>query len=124
MSDEIIKVLDAVCEKLGVVVDWTGETVLPQIQELGAKCVNYELVTSIAWLILFGVLIVIGVSMSIFGIRMLFLDDEEFGGFLMLVGAMAVVFFGVGAAVQIGDIIACNTFPEKIIYEFISDALN
>lgn len=124
MSDEIIKVLDALCEKLGVVVDWTGETVLPQIQELGAKCVNYELVTSIALVVLFGVLLVIGVSMTIFGVNLLVDDGEDFGGCLMTAGVILTFAIAVITVFEVGDIITCNVFPEKIIYEFISDALN
>ena len=32
MSNEIIKVLDALSDKLGIAVDWTSENVLPYLQ--------------------------------------------------------------------------------------------
>ena len=122
MSDEIIKVLDAVCEKLGVVVDWTGETVLPQIQELGAKCVNYELATSIALLILASLGLVLGVVLVVLAFTVFECDDV--GGFCFVVGIVLLIVPLIGIICETHDIICCNTFPEKIIYEFVSDALN
>ena len=46
MSEEIIKVLDALAEKFGVAVDWTSANVIPYLEQLCSKCVNYEIATS------------------------------------------------------------------------------
>lgn len=32
MSEEIIKVLDYICEQLGIAIDWTAENVWPQVR--------------------------------------------------------------------------------------------
>lgn len=122
MSDEIIKVLDALCEKLGVVVDWTGETVLPQIQELGARCVNYELATSTTLLILASLGLVFAVVLVVLSFTVFECDDV--GGFCFVVGIVLLVATVISIICETHDIICCNTFPEKIIYNFISDALN
>ena len=34
MSEEIIKVLDALAEKFGVAVDWTSANVIPYLEQL------------------------------------------------------------------------------------------
>lgn len=60
MADEIIKVLDDLAQRMGVVIDWSAENVLPYVTELGEKLVRYELLTSVFWTlfpVLFGVVI-------------------------------------------------------------------
>ena len=52
MSEEIIKVLDALAEKFGLAVDWTASNVIPYLEQLCGKYVNYEMVTSIVWIVL------------------------------------------------------------------------
>lgn len=47
MSDEIIKVLDALAEKFGIAVDWTRQNIQPYIEDLCHRIVGYELTTSI-----------------------------------------------------------------------------
>ena len=61
MSDEVIKILDALAEKFGIVIDWTSQNVLSYLQQLCDKYVTYEIATSIMWL-------VIGVILTLFGI--------------------------------------------------------
>ena len=55
MSEEIIKVLDALAEKFGLAVDWTSANVIPCLEQLCGKYVNYEIATSVVWL-LFGII--------------------------------------------------------------------
>ena len=52
VSSQIIEVLDSLCEKAGIAIDWTAENVLPYIQELAGKFVSFEAATSIAWILL------------------------------------------------------------------------
>lgn len=44
MSEEIIKVLDYITEKLGVAIDWTTENALPYVEEVIGKFVTYNIV--------------------------------------------------------------------------------
>lgn len=41
MSEEIIKVLDAVCDKIGIAVDWSAENITPQMMDLFKRYGNY-----------------------------------------------------------------------------------
>ena len=61
MSEEIIKVLDNLCEKFGIAIDWTSQNVKPYLQELFVKYTNYEMATSIMWLVIFVMILVAGV---------------------------------------------------------------
>lgn len=44
MSDEIIKILDDLGERFGLAIDWTSENVIPQLEVLYGKFVNYSIV--------------------------------------------------------------------------------
>ena len=56
VSNQIIEVLNEICNKFGLAIDWTSRNVQPYLQELMAKCVAYKFATSIMWLI-FGILV-------------------------------------------------------------------
>ena len=47
VSEQIIQVIDALCEKFGIVVDWTSESVIPYLEILCTKLIKYEICTSI-----------------------------------------------------------------------------
>lgn len=48
VSDQIIKVLDNLCEKFGLAIDWTSETVLPYVSTLMTHLISYEIWSSVA----------------------------------------------------------------------------
>lgn len=50
VSEQIIQVIDKLCEKFGMAIDWTGENAVPYIETLGQKLVTYEIATSVAWM--------------------------------------------------------------------------
>lgn len=50
MSNEIISVIDHLCDKLGIAVDWTADNAMPMIQQLIEKYARYLLVNNIIWL--------------------------------------------------------------------------
>lgn len=125
MSEEIIKVLDALAEKFGVAVDWTSANVIPYLEQLCGKYVNYEIATSVIWMLF-------GIGCLILG-RVLFKKMkycfgksdgmDENNGY-----SWGCVFAGIGCGVaiiiglivvmcQIFDIVTCFTFPEKIIID-------
>lgn len=116
MSNEIIKVLDALAEKFGVVIDWTAANIIPYLQELCGKYVNYEIVTSTVWIII-GIILLTG---TFFGWRRIdgLSDEDEDLAFsftiILLVISIATSYVIIS---QIFDIVTCYTFPEKIIIE-------
>lgn len=109
VSAQIIEVLDFLGEKFGIAFDWTSDNILPYVEQLCGKIVKWELCTSIAWIVIAVVL----TTATIIGAFVI--DEESFW-------IVAVIVFFIGTlviCVQIFDIVACNTFPEKVILNYI-----
>lgn len=47
MSDEIIKILNALAEKFGIMVDWSQQNIQPYLQDLMYRVIQYNLATSV-----------------------------------------------------------------------------
>lgn len=124
MSEEVIKILDALAEKFGLAIDWTSANVLPYLQQLCGKYVTYEIATSVVWILI--------------GICLLFVGKYAIGKTKYCYGKykkdwyscydVATILLGIltGCAIvggiivilcQTFDIVTCITFPEKIIIE-------
>lgn len=52
VSEQIIQVLDALGEKIGIAVDWTSQNVVPVAQQICERYIRYETVMSILWIVL------------------------------------------------------------------------
>lgn len=135
VSDQIIQVLDHLCEKFGLVIDWTSENVLPYVTTLCTKLVTYEIWTSVAWMAIFCILSIIGFVVvkrlcPIFKAgrdqdNIVRAVDWEVGSGFALVGV--IIFYIIACIVivtQIMDIIQCVTFPEMYVFEYAQKVLN
>lgn len=116
ISDEVIKILDYIFAKFGIVVDWSSTELLPYIKELSEKIVRYK--ESIAWLWI----TVAAVFLVIFAIAAIVLiikiDTDTFG----FVCSIAVVIIALCIGMYNGHIvITCRTFPEKVVIEYLSE---
>ena len=113
-SSQIIEVFDYLCKKFGIVIDWSSENVLPYIQTLCEKYIKWEISTSIVWLIIGVIIMVLG--FLIWRIDMQnkyeYIGPTIFGIFIILIGFVVV-------CVQSFDIVKCNIFPELQIIEYI-----
>ena len=61
ISSQIIEVLNDICKKFGIAIDWSQENILPYLQELAGKYISWEIATSVAWLIGAAIIIVVGI---------------------------------------------------------------
>lgn len=133
ISGEIIKVLDALCEKFGMVIDWTSQNVLPYLQQLSTRIINYKLAVSYIWIF------VLLIPIAIYGFILLKSNKSkkisfEFEYYEYISGikglkdgrAWSVIWFLVMTFIlmipitcDIITIATCYVFPEKIIFEFI-----
>ena len=52
MSDEIIKVLNYLGEKFGVIIDWSNDNIIPYIYDLMDRVIRYEICSSIIYIII------------------------------------------------------------------------
>lgn len=126
VSDQIIQVLDDICRRFGIVIDWTNENVLPYATLLCTKLVIYELWTSVAWLVI-SVIVTLAMVIIIKKNKEFLketISDDCFGplfaiGLLCIFGACAA-----GIISQTMQIIKCITFPELFIFEYIKQMLS
>jgi hypothetical protein len=110
ISDEIIQVLEYLCEKFGLTIDWTSDNIFPYIEQLCGKFIKWEISTSIAWIIIAVVCCIITLIFSI--------NISDSGPFWCIL-CVAVIVIGF----QTFDIIECNVFPEKVLYDYITTEL-
>ncbi len=141
VSDQIIKVLDKVSEKFGIVVDWSSKNILPYIQQLGDRIVKYDLYKSIFWLVLCVIAIIASSSLIKLickGYKNTKINNEEniffedicgpsptFTTIILVVFIIfLLVFIIVGFITNVNNIIQDILLPEKTIVEFIKPYLN
>ena len=135
VSEQIIQVLDALCEKFGLVVDWTSANVMPYLTTLSAKLISYEIWTSVAWMVIMAMTTII-----IFVLAKKFTPVFKAGRNQSSISKSCDWEFATGAAIfgiivfclitlvvlatQTMDIIKCVTFPEMYIIEYIQGLLS
>ena len=116
-SKQFIEIMDALADRVGIIIDWGSKNVVPYVQDLGGRLVNYEIATSVAWV----VLSLLPIIFTISGYKKIVKDDgaDEFfivaifiGFFVSAIGIVVIGF-------QIFDIIEALTIPEKTIYDMM-----
>lgn len=135
VSEQIIQVVDMMCEKFGMAIDWTGENVIPYIEVLCKKLVSYEIATSVAYILIWVVVSICCIATTkklapTFknGLK----EDDRYGDvgwhFLTVFAIMALVIvysITIGTIVnQTMDIIKCVTFPEMYVFEYVQSVIN
>ena len=136
VSEQIIEVVDALCEKFGIAVNWTGENVVPYLEILCGKLITYEICTSIAWMVIMA-LISIGSIIATKKLYPVFKDGWErnsrsccdmgwqVASVFAIIGLVITGFTTICVlGTQIMDIIQCSVFPELYIFEYVSALVN
>lgn len=130
MSEEIIKVLDELGKRFGVVIDWSNQNIIPYLQELLKRFICYRNITACVW-------IIISTAMTISGVVMIrFLNkwrksdnyDKDYCSNDDMLAALGYIFSICIIALGIGLIIG-NMFgivknvcmPEMVVYEYITN---
>ena len=135
MSDEIAKALNDLSQRFGIAVDWTSSNMLPYLQMLTKKYMNYRLIMSIENLIVGVLLLVISVILTKAAKRCYnkfksgeadFFDEEICFHVGIASGIIAIVVFAFSCCViraGLKDIITCIIFPEKLILDELLQTL-
>ena len=134
ISQQVIKVLDVVCDKFGIAIDWTSNNVIPYIQQLGNKIITYDICVSIMWLVIGSAIpLTIAILIKKF-LNKKKLEVKEFrnyyyfsyGGLYelawycyLIIGILLVIAIVIGT-ISLQSIIQDILFPEKTIIEFIT----
>ena len=112
-AEALLKVIEFLGEKFGIAIDSTNKNLVPYLQELGGNIVAYVRAISCMWLIVGILLIIGGIVLVIVGCKM---NWEVFHW----IGMICAVAAGVVFIIYYTDkIITCDTFPEKVIYDYI-----
>ena len=120
VSNQIIAVLDAICEKFGIVIDWTASNIMPYLQDLCKRIVSYEIATSAAWIVLQVVIVVLAFHIRNKKVKPIAEsdgDDYSLSGYTVVCAIITVIAFIV-ICVQAIDIVRAFTIPEITIYYF------
>lgn len=133
VSDQIIQVIDALCEKFGIAMDWTGENVLPYVEALCKKLVTYKICVTAADVLIY-ILVIVGCVLAAKKLYPVFKDGIEEQGVCECGWTIAAVFSAIAvctlilimfisACCGIEDIVKCVTFPELYVFEFLKQYL-
>lgn len=113
MSDEIIKILDDLGQRFGIVIDWSSENVMPYLKDLMSRYINYEVMTSIAWIVIGAILLICGIIFTIVAVK------QGYDG-IFIISIVAATAGVIVVGWQVFDIITCYTIPEKVIFEYVN----
>ena len=132
VSEQIIQVINALCEKFGIVINWTEENVIPYVKVLCRKLITYEIATSIVWVAIM-VLLSVGSIVATKKFAPTFKeglakDARSYCNCGWEVGTVfaiiALVILNISTMIVVGtqimDIVKCLAFPEMYVFEYIS----
>ena len=116
-SSQFIEVLDALCDKIGIAIDWPSQNVVPYATDLAARIITYEISTSVAWIVIVAIVFLIAWKMTKINCKEDPFDDEWFLGWFVRI--LIGVFCFITIVFQVFDIIEALALPEKTLYDFV-----
>lgn len=120
MGEEIIKVLDNLSEKFGIAVDWSSENVIPYLQDLSKRIVNYEIMKDFIWIGMFTIGL-IALTIIIIKVRKnkdMYSDDRFVATLFCSIG---IVMLLAGIIINMFDIVKATNMPEATVIKYIQD---
>lgn len=121
MDSQIISVLNALCDKLEIAVDWTADNVIPQIETLLEQYARYLTASSIAGLVASVIVFTTGVACGCIlyrsskngGFAVDECDDITGLGWLCLSACVIGLIFGIGGLIcSVDAVIKSITIPQ------------
>ena len=117
-SSQFIEVLDVLCDKIGIAIDWTSQNVVPYVTDLATRIITYEIWTSAAWIVIVAIVFLIAWKMTKNLCKEDRFEDEWFSGWAIRI-IIGIIFFTV-IGFEVFDIIEALALPEKTLYDFIT----
>lgn len=97
MSEEIIKVLDDLGNRLGIVIDWSNKNIVPYLEDLMTRFISFKNMQAIIWIIIS--LVIIGLSMFVLFKLIKWKKSDKFAenifnddGVVFLISIIVVIF--------------------------------
>lgn len=127
-SEQVIEVLNYLCEKIGLTIDWTNENIIPYLSVLCEKYIRYEVATSVVWLIvgIIGVVVAAGFckkALECCATPKYYLGTDEWIAIFVGCLVIGVLPFTAVIIYQVLDIVECCTVPEKVVLDYVLSLL-
>lgn len=129
MSDEIIKILDALAEKFDIMVDWSQQNIQPYLQDLIHRVIQYNLATSVIWVIFYIsimaiCLFIIKKNNNKFKLDKYGCIEGSFSSLIyVVISYILLITFVILLPFEIENICQCVFLPEKIIINEIQSIM-
>lgn len=129
MSDEIIKVLDDLSERLGIAIDWSSQNVMPYLQDLMDRYINLEITGSVIWIVI-SVLAIIGTlvfSFKFVPYAKKRSEDDYWSSWdaamhaCVIIAIIVILTFLFVVLQQVFDIVTCCIVPEQMILNYLME---
>ena len=125
-SSELIKILDDLGRRFGIVIDWSSENIIPYLKELVGRFINWEITTSSIWIV-FAIAVIVSSCILLKKSINIIKKDDYYGEGWIFALIMSIVFLSIGIIVffvQTFDIAKVIFLPELTIYEYIKSFIN
>ena len=140
-SEQIIQVLNAFCEKFGIIIDWTTTNINEAFNYILPKLIKYEVLTSLYFIFMGSIFILttyfvfsgytknkIGKKLKDFTTKDYYGDTINTGQIIIcVIGVILTILSFVGIIMildQATDIVKCLAFPELYTIETIKKLIN
>ncbi len=142
MGNEVIKVLDHLCDKFGIAIDWTSANVMPYLQDLMSRIVKYGIYQNVSEIIfcLILLLIVALITRKLYKASYKYAsiydetnkyDDKSTATFFttaFMIGlattAITTIMVLCVIKTSVNEIIELSTVPEKYVIEMIQEQID
>lgn len=133
VSKQIIEVLEYLCEKIGVTIDWGSDNIMPKIEDFIGRFVTYITGRNILYLVIILCNIIISyivcmklklVSRIIAALNESSCEDDEFHVWNLIIFVVILIICLLVGADVVMNIIEVITIPEKTLYDSIMSIIN
>ena len=122
IADEIIKLLEYLFAKMGIAIDWSADNIMPYLMELGSHIVSYKMWCAI--IIICAVLVSFIIVWSLCNMwKKVYPNNEDVCIYTIIIKLAITVVMIITISVQSITIVKCKTFPEIVVYDYISSKL-
>lgn len=125
-SDNFIKIMDDLGKRLGIIVDWGNENVIPYLTDLVSRFIHWEVATSLTWLVVGIILLISSIVLIKKSLKHIFGETycDDVWYLLGVLGFIGIILIAAPIIlVQVFDIFQVIYLPELSIYKYIQNMI-